>query len=148
MATGSGDRTVILWDVADPAHPRRLGNPLEGHTDAVWSVAFTGDGQTMATGSGDRTVILWDVADPARPRRLGNPLEGHTDAVWSVAFNEDGGTLVTGSTDGSVILWSMHGLLDLRQHTVDLACQRAGRGLSRDEWNRYIFEVPYRQTCY
>ena len=113
----------------------------------LWSVAFTGDARLMATGSADHTVILWDVADPAHPRRLGAPLEGHTDAVWSVAFSPDGGTLVTGSIDGSVVLWSVQGLLDIRQNTVDFACQRAGRGLSRDEWNRYIFEVSYRQTC-
>jgi WD40 repeat protein len=138
---------VILWDVSDPAHPRRLGSPLRGHTDRVWSVAFTGDGRTLATGSGDRTVILWDVADPAVPRPLGSPLRGHTDAVWSVAFTGDGRTLATGSTDKTVILWNVGGLLNLRQHTVDIACQRAGRGLRHDEWDRYISDLSYRQTC-
>ena len=60
-----------------PTRPgrRRSGDPLTGHTDAVWSVAFAPDGHTLATGSADNTVLLWDVADPARPRRLGRPAD-------------------------------------------------------------------------
>jgi hypothetical protein len=26
-------------------------------------------------------------------------------------------------------------------------CARAGRGLSRADWKKYIPDVPYRQTC-
>ena len=81
LATASADQTVLLWDVTDPARPRRLGDPLTGHTDAVYAVAFAPDGHTLATASDDQTVLLWDVTDPARPRRLGDPLTGHTDAV-------------------------------------------------------------------
>ncbi|MGH3885421.1 MAG: WD40 repeat domain-containing protein, partial [Pseudonocardiaceae bacterium] len=95
LATGSYDSTVILWDVQDPARPRRLGPPLTGHTDSVESVALTPDGRTLATGSDDRTVILWDVRDLTRPSRLGPPLTGHTGPVASVTFAPDGRTLVT-----------------------------------------------------
>jgi WD40 repeat protein len=113
----------------------------------VLSVAFTEDGNTLATGSEDRTVILWDVADPTAPRPLGKPLTDHTGAVWSVAFTGDGGTLATGSRDGTTILWDTSGLLDLRRRTVDIACQRAGRGLGREEWDLYMPDMPYRETC-
>ena len=54
LATGSDDGTVILWDLTDPTRPRRIGDPLTGHTDAVYSVAFAPDGHTLATGSDDR----------------------------------------------------------------------------------------------
>ena len=63
LATGSGDKSVILWDVRDPTRPQRLGPPLTGHTGSVWSVAFAPDGHTLATGSWDNSVILWDLAD-------------------------------------------------------------------------------------
>jgi WD40 repeat protein len=86
---------VLLWDLTDPARPRRLGDPLTGHTEMVLSVAFAPDGHTLATASWDHTVLLWDVADPGRPRRLGDPLTGHTSAVQSVAFAPDGHTLAT-----------------------------------------------------
>ena len=35
---------------------------LQGHTDYVWSLAFSPDGQTLVSGSGDFTVRLWDTA--------------------------------------------------------------------------------------
>ena len=75
LATGSGDKTVILWDVRDPTRPHRLGHPLTGHTGAVNAVAFAPDGHTLATASADKTVILWDVPDPTRPQRLGAPAD-------------------------------------------------------------------------
>ena len=99
LASGSGDGTVKLWDVA-------TGEPiatLQGHTDWVNSVSFSPDGATLASGSGDGTVKLWDVA-------TGEPiatLQGHTDWVNSVSFSPDGATLASGSGDGTVKLWDV-----------------------------------------
>jgi WD40 repeat protein len=63
LATASADKTVQLWDVSDPGQPRRLGDPLTGHTNWVESVAFAPDGHTLATASFDKTVLLWDLSD-------------------------------------------------------------------------------------
>jgi WD40 repeat protein len=46
-----------------PTRPRRLGEPLTGHTSGVESVTFALSGQTLATASADRTAILWDFGD-------------------------------------------------------------------------------------
>ncbi len=74
LASGSDDGSVALWDVADPAHPRLLGQPLTGTgIAAVDSVAFSPDGHTLASGDADGVIRLWDVADPAHPRPLGQP---------------------------------------------------------------------------
>ena len=66
LASGSGDRTVRLWDPA-------TGQPvttLEGHTGRVNNVAFSPDGRRLASASDDRTVRLWDIRTPALVSQL------------------------------------------------------------------------------
>jgi WD40 repeat protein len=52
-APGPGE--IKLWDVASQKEIAQL----TGHTDRVFSVAFSPDGKTLATGSWDGTVKLW-----------------------------------------------------------------------------------------
>jgi WD40 repeat protein/Mn-containing catalase len=75
-------------------------NRFEGHTDIVWGVSFSPDGQLLASGSRDQTVKLW--------RSDGNllqELKGHTDAITSVSFSPDGQTLASASLDKTVHIW-------------------------------------------
>ncbi|MEH1998250.1 MAG: hypothetical protein V7L00_05785 [Nostoc sp.] len=75
-------------------------NRLEGHTDVVWGVTFSPNGQLLASGSRDRTVKLW------RPDgTLLQTLKGHTDAVTCVNFSPDGQTLASASLDRTVQIW-------------------------------------------
>ncbi|MGH3889878.1 MAG: hypothetical protein ACRDSZ_25490, partial [Pseudonocardiaceae bacterium] len=147
LATASDDDTVILWDLTDPAAPRRLGQPLTTHTGSVRSVAFSRDGRTLATADLWGTTILWDLTDPAEPYQLGPPLTAHTEAVSSVAFAPDGHTLATASNDRTVILWDLTDLNQVRDRAVERACSIAGGGLDRDEWKRYLPDLPYQGSC-
>jgi WD40 repeat protein len=136
---------VVLWEVSDPARPRRLGDPLTGHTGGVTAVAFAPDGHTLATASADETVLLWDVSDPAQPRRLGDPLTGHTHAVTAVAFAPDGHTLATASTE--TVLWDFTGLNELHADPLGRACSVTGHGLTVDEWGRFVPDLAYADAC-
>ena len=106
LASGDDDGTVRLWDVADPAHPRPLGQPLTGG-GAVNSVAFSPDGHTLASGSVDGTIRLWDVADPAHPSPLGQPLTGGTGAVVLGGVQPRRAHAGQRRRDGTIRLWSL-----------------------------------------
>ncbi|MEV5430558.1 AAA family ATPase [Streptomyces sp. NPDC052701] len=107
LATASYDRTVRLWDVADPTRPKPLGGPLTGHRSWVSSAVFSPDGRTLASAADDGTVRLWDVTDPRRPRPLGAPLTGHDGTIYLLAFSPDGRTLASASEDRTVRLWDV-----------------------------------------
>jgi WD40 repeat protein len=111
LASGDFAGRVRLWDVADPAHPQPLGQPLTtGTGNAVYAVAFSPGSHTLASGNDDGTVRLWDVADPAHPQPLGQPLTASSSsrsASETVAFSPDGHTLASGNADGTVRLWDV-----------------------------------------
>ena len=98
LASGSGDNTARIWDVATGECQR----VLEGqHTDSVYGVAFAPDASRLATVSLDRTGRIWSVAD----RKCLQTLPGHTNGVRSVAWSPDGKLLATGGWDRSIRLW-------------------------------------------
>jgi WD40 repeat protein len=88
LASGSGDKTIKLWRVADGvgAHPH--GAHRWGHQRVVFAGwAFAGVGEW------DKTIKLWRVSDGSLVRTL----TGHTYGVLSVSFSPDGSLLASGS---------------------------------------------------
>jgi WD40 repeat protein len=64
MASGGYNGTIQLWNATDPALPLPLGQPQNGITSTVYTLAFSPDGQTLATG-GMGGAVIWqlNVAD-------------------------------------------------------------------------------------
>jgi WD40 repeat protein len=79
---------------------------LKGHSQVVWSVAFSQDTKRLASASGypfpnPGEVKVWD----ATTGQLLLSLKGHTSVVWSVAFSPDGQRLASASEDTTIKLW-------------------------------------------
>lgn len=97
LATGSGDATVKIWEVATG---RELIT-LRGHTGTISAIEFSPEGSRLATASHDASVKLWEVSTGREILTL----RGHSQRISSVAFSPDGKMLATASWDGLVKLW-------------------------------------------
>lgn len=76
LIVASGQR-VLVYDATNGT----LIQPLRGHKDVVYCVAYARDGKKFASGSADKTVIIWN-----------SKLEGilkysHGDAIQCLAYN-------------------------------------------------------------
>ena len=100
LAIGSNEKPhyASIWDIA--SGDKTVG--LEGHKDAVLSVAWSNDGKKLLTGSYDHSARLWDINDGASKEYL-----GHDWWVWSANFSPDEQRIVTASQDGSAIVWDV-----------------------------------------
>jgi WD40 repeat protein len=79
---------------------------FKGHTEPVYSVAFTPDGKYLATGSFDNTIKLWEVATGKEAKNYGGPT-GHQKMVMCVAISPDGQLLASGSLDNTLKIWDV-----------------------------------------
>jgi WD40 repeat protein len=83
---------------------------LEGHTDNVWRLAWSPNGQHIGTASLDGTARIWDVATG----QCLSTLTGHTGPVEAIAWSPDSAHLATTSRDQHIRLWSTAGELVAR----------------------------------
>jgi general transcriptional corepressor TUP1 len=101
IASGSGDRTVRLWDIEQGVNTLTL--TIE---DGVTTVAISPDTQYVAAGSLDKSVRVWSIPDAVLVERL-EGADGHKDSVYSVAFSPTGKELVSGSLDRTIKMWEL-----------------------------------------
>ncbi|MBL7500315.1 TIR domain-containing protein [Frankia sp. CNm7] len=104
VAAGSFDRSVYVWDTADPTRPRPVEPGLPSHLAVVWSLAFSPDGRTLVA-TDSKLARFWDISEPSRPEEIGELLSEHGRRVTCLAFAARGNLLATGAEDGIARLW-------------------------------------------
>ncbi|WP_406445414.1 hypothetical protein OHB00_49520 [Streptomyces sp. NBC_00631] len=139
LVTRGDDMVLRLWDMREPADPRRVVNAAMDPEDHTEALAFSPAGPVLATATDDGTLRLWDITDPLNPTPLTAPLPAPT-GIGELTISADGHTLaavITGHlTDESadrVQLWDLH----------DLAHPRRLPGLPSDPSDGDIDQVAF-----
>jgi hypothetical protein len=94
--------TELEGKLAAGAQSMRVHRLLKGHSDRVWSAAFSDDGKLVVTASSDKTARIWEVASGNQVAVL-----SHSARVRSATFSGDGKRVVTASDDGTARIWDV-----------------------------------------
>ncbi len=120
LASGGADQIVRLWPVdelqmqsTDSVWMLTAHNELRGHTETIFTLAFTPDSQQLATGSADQTIRLWQV----KTGTLLSTLHGNAGVVFALAIDATGSWLASAGQDRTVQLWDL-ATQKVRHHCV------------------------------
>ncbi len=112
LASASDGGTVVLWNIADPAHPARTATlyapvppPAPVNFCPNAALAFSADGHTLTMVEDSTTVTQWNVTGPGAVTRLTTSTLSSIGA-GPVAFSADGRTLAGARTTGDTIALS------------------------------------------
>jgi WD40 repeat protein len=102
LAAGGVDQTIRLWKDTECIHT------LLGHSNWVYNIKFSPDGQTLASAGEDETAVwLWNLNDGGSSTTL----EGHTECVHCIAFSPNSLFLASGSDDETIRIWDLNSRL-------------------------------------
>ncbi len=100
LAIGLGRRIsatdIILLDISE-----KYIWKLQGHTQWVYSITLSPDGNVLATAGADSTIRFWNVQDGQEVQQL----HGHKGQISCLAFSPDGRILASTGEDKTVRLW-------------------------------------------
>jgi WD40 repeat protein/Flp pilus assembly protein TadD len=107
LASGSEDKTLILWDLQTGRPQRRWQS---GRENPIHKVAFAPNGEMVALGLGtyftasgtDFSIDLWEMTTGQVRRRLVGP----RSPVTALVFDSSSKLLASGTSDGMVFIWN------------------------------------------
>ncbi|KAI4108022.1 MAG: hypothetical protein L6R37_001304 [Teloschistes peruensis] len=121
FASGAGDRTIKIWDLASGS----LRLTLTGHISTVRGLAVSPRHPYLFSCGEDKMVKCWDL----ETNKVIRHYHGHLSGVYTLSLHPTLDVLVTGGRDGVARVWDMrtrsnvHVLSGHKQTVSDLACQ-------------------------
>ncbi|KAJ2722611.1 minichromosome maintenance protein 5 [Coemansia sp. Benny D115] len=103
LASGSNDKTCILWDMESYT----MITKLEGHESAVSYLAWSPDSKYIVSSSSDKTLRLWDVASGT----CKHTFTEHSEVATSCKWLGDSDKFISASTDHKIIIWNTQGTI-------------------------------------
>ena len=106
IALACGDGSIVVCSL----RAKNIKHVYMGHSERVWSVAYSPDGKALASAAGrwspggQGEIKLWDVAQ-GRER---TELLRNDRTLLAVAFSPDGKTLAAGGWDSTIRLWDVN----------------------------------------
>ena len=76
---------------------------LSGHSDSVFGVTVSPDGQYIISASSDNTLKVWEFGTGKELRTL----SGHSDSVNGVTVSPDGQYIISASWDNTLKVWEL-----------------------------------------
>ena len=98
-----------------PKKERILFSPnmlLTGHTDEVYSLAFSSDGKYLASGGKDKKLFIWQVSEKCP--NLGFS-QNHKKSITDIKFTFDNEKVLTCSADNTLNLIDLYTLKNIRK---------------------------------
>lgn len=98
LASGGGDRAVIIWDVAAQTEAQSFD-----HGEWVNDVAFAPSGQLVASAARDGSLKVWNI----EAGKLLGSVQAHPQNATCLTFSPDGSWLVSGGAEGAIRVFNL-----------------------------------------
>jgi WD40 repeat protein len=95
--SASQDNSIIIWDPKTGADVRYL----RGHTDVVWSIAFSPDSSKVVSGSEDKSLRIWSAEKGLQEFHIND----HDCPVYATVFSPHESIIGSSSSDRTVRIW-------------------------------------------
>jgi len=131
IATGSADKTIILWRSSDGKQIRSF----RGSPSGISYVEFNRQGNTIISLCDNGTIILWEISSGKEIKRFTLPEDKFTCA----SFHPGGTEIVTGSRKSGVSTWGINTDERIREYAAVPQDLLSARGFSYDEARSVTF---------